>query len=71
MSPEMQNAKGKRQNRHTLKGISTAVSIVLMLVGVVMVCQPFAHLLFRYGFIVTLAGIVAFTVASNLPERDG
>jgi hypothetical protein len=42
------------------------LAIALMLVGIGMVCQPFFHGLFRWGFIVTLAGIVAFTVASHL-----
>jgi hypothetical protein len=70
MNEERQKTKDERRKGLTFKGLSTAISISLMLLGVAMVCQPFFHVLFRYGFLVTLAGIVAFTVASNLPERD-
>ena len=58
-----------KRTRPSVKSVSTAISIALMLLGVLMVCQPFFHTLFRYGFVVTLAGIIAFTIASNLPER--
>jgi hypothetical protein len=57
---ETGNGRGRRR-----RNVPEIAAILLMLLGIVMVCQPFFHVLFRYGFLVTLAGIVAFTVASH------
>jgi len=48
-------------------------AVLLMLVGIGMVCQPFFQVLFRWGFLVTLAGIVGFGFASHMkgPPADG
>ena len=54
-----------------LKRWSEAAAIALMLIGVAMVCQPVVHFLFRWGFLVTLSGIVAFTAASHLKDTNG
>jgi hypothetical protein len=71
MSVEIQKTKDERRKGWSFKLKFELFSIALMLTGVFMVCQPFFHTLFRYGFLVTLAGIIAFTVASNLRERHG
>ena len=60
-----------RKRAWSAKRVGEALAIVLMLGGVAMVCQPFWHVLFRWGFLVTLVGIGVFTVASNLPARGG
>jgi uncharacterized membrane protein HdeD (DUF308 family) len=64
MTVETRNAKHETRNRRRWNWPETA-ALALMLLGIVMVCQPFFHVLFRYGFLVTLAGIIAFTVASH------
>jgi hypothetical protein len=46
-----------------------AMALAVMGAGVLMVCQPWAHALFRWGFAVTIIGIVLFMVAAHLPSR--
>jgi uncharacterized membrane protein YccC len=41
------------------------VSILLILAGIVALCQPFSHAVFRSGFGVLLAGWVGLTVFSH------
>lgn len=41
----------------------------LILVGFAMLCQPFTHDIFVYGFPVLLAGVVLFMVLDHVPER--
>jgi hypothetical protein len=64
MSVETRNTKHETRNGRR-RNVPEMAALALMLLGIVMVCQPFFHGLFRYGFLVTLAGIVAFTVASH------
>jgi hypothetical protein len=64
MMVETRNTKHETRNKRG-RNIVEMAALVLMLLGIGMVCQPFFHGLFRYGFLVTLAGIVAFTVASH------
>ena len=49
------------------------VSMVLMIVGIIALCQPWAEILHRYGVTITLAGLVGFSVFSHikpLPRED-
>ncbi|WP_146585289.1 hypothetical protein [Puniceibacterium confluentis] len=41
---------------------------VLIALGVVMLMQPFALVLFTYSFVVTLVGTVMFIIVSHFPE---
>ena len=43
-------------------------AIALICAGVVMLMQPLALLLYSYSFVVTLAGVVLYTVASKFPD---
>jgi len=43
-------------------------AIGLICAGVVMLMQPFALLLYTWSFVVTLAGVVLYTVAAKLPD---
>jgi hypothetical protein len=45
-----------------------AIALAVMAAGILMVWQPWAHALFRWGFVVTIVGIVAFMVAAHLPR---
>ena len=44
-----------------------AACIVIAL-GIFMMLQPFALLLFTWSFVVTLAGVVMFTIVSKFPR---
>jgi uncharacterized membrane protein YccC len=41
------------------------VSIALLLVGIVALCQPFSHAVFRSGFGVLLCGWIGLTIFSH------
>jgi len=44
------------------------VATILIAVGVVMLMQPFALIVYSYSFIVTLIGTVMFLIVSHFPE---
>ena len=44
------------------------VATVLIALGVVMLMQPIALVLFTYSFLVTLVGTVLFIIVSHFPE---
>jgi hypothetical protein len=44
------------------------VATVLIGLGVFMLMQPFAMVLFTYSFLVTLIGTVMFIIVSHFPE---
>ena len=44
------------------------VATILIALGVFMLMQPFALILFTYSFIVTLVGTVMFIIVSHFPE---
>jgi hypothetical protein len=44
-----------------------AASIVIA-VGIFMMLQPFALVLFTWSFVTTLAGVVMFTIVSKFPK---
>lgn len=41
----------------------------LILIGFAMLCQPFTHDVFVYGFPVLLVGVLLFMVLDHIPER--
>lgn len=56
------------------KRISVATTLTAMAAGILMVCQPWARVLFQWGFAVIIGGIVGFVIASHLREshlREG
>ena len=44
------------------------LSTALILIGVFMLLQPFAMLMFTYSFIVILVGTVGFIITSHFPD---
>lgn len=42
------------------------LSVVLIIVGILCMIQPVALTLLSYGFVITLAGMIGFTVFSHL-----
>ena len=50
------------------RGAWEMLATILIALGVVMLMQPFAMVLFTYSFIVTLVGTVMFIIVSHFPE---
>jgi hypothetical protein len=50
--------------RGPMEGLTTGVIVV----GVLMLLQPFFMVLYTYSFITTLSGTLLFTVVSKFPE---
>lgn len=50
------------------RGSWEMVATVLIGLGVFMLMQPFAMILFTYSFLVTLIGTVMFIIVSHFPE---
>ena len=49
------------------------LSMFLMILGIVALCQPWIEVLHRYGITVTLIGLIGFSVFSKirpLPKED-
>mgnify|MGYP006235286647 FL=1 len=44
------------------------IATVIILLGVVMLMQPFLLVLYTYSFVVILTGTVLFIIVSNFPE---
>ena len=44
------------------------LSTILILIGVVMLLQPFAMWMFTYSFIVILVGTIGFIITSHFPD---
>jgi len=45
------------------------LSILLIALGIVGLCQPWLFVWYRFGFTILLIGTVLFTVAVHLPEK--
>lgn len=53
---------------HLRRGPWENVATVLIVMGVLMLMQPFVLWAFTWSFLVTLAGTVMFIVVSHFPE---
>lgn len=58
----------RRWPRWLRRGPMELVACVLIGVGVLMLLQPYALVLYTYSFIVTLVGTAMFIVVSKLPD---
>jgi hypothetical protein len=50
------------------RGPMEMAACVVIALGIFMMLQPFALVLFTYSFVVTLAGVAMFTVVSKFPK---
>lgn len=66
MSAPTNRAGGLR--RFFRRGPWEAFATVLIVLGVVMLMQPYAMVLYTYSFAVILAGTLGFVVVSHFPE---
>ena len=48
-----------------------SVSMALMLLGIVALCQPWVEVLHRYSILVIIIGLVAFNVFSRIAPAAG
>ena len=53
---------------HLRRGPWEMLATILIALGVVMLMQPFALVLFTFSFPVTLLGTVMFIITSHFPE---
>lgn len=53
---------------HLRRGPWEMLATILIALGVFMLMQPFAVVLFTYSFLVTLTGTVMFIIVSHFPE---
>jgi hypothetical protein len=63
-----QPAKRKPTPIWIRRGIWEPATLVTIALGLFMLMQPFAKVLFTYSFIVLLAGVVGYSIAGKLPE---
>lgn len=70
MEPVSTNRTRSRQSwpGWARRGLLENVAIALILLGVVMLVQPFSIFLYGWSFITVLTGVVTFTVVSKFPE---
>ena len=50
------------------RGPMEMAACIVIALGIAMMLQPFALVLFTYSFIVTLAGVALFTIVSKFPQ---
>ena len=50
------------------RGPMEMTACVVIALGIFMMLQPFALILFTWSFVTTLAGVVMFTIVSKFPE---
>ncbi len=50
------------------RGPLEMVASIVIAVGVIMMLQPFAMVLYTYSFVTTLTGLVMFTIVSKFPK---
>ncbi|MFN3461810.1 MAG: hypothetical protein ACK4ZN_12435 [Oceanibaculum sp.] len=59
---------GKKWPRWARRGIQENLAVVLILLGVFMLVQPFSIVLYGYSFVTVLVGVVMFIIVSKFPE---
>jgi hypothetical protein len=59
----------KTRNMLTRKYIEP-IFMVIMLFGIVALCQPISFFLYRYGLTILLTGLVGFNIAIHLKQTE-
>jgi VIT1/CCC1 family predicted Fe2+/Mn2+ transporter len=65
---DMDAAEPSRWPKLLRRGRMETLATVLIAVGVLMMLQPFALVLYTYSFVTTLIGVVMFTFVTKFPE---
>lgn len=50
--------------------IAYRLASTLIVLGFIMLCQPFAHVLFVWGFPLLLCGVILFMILDHIPIRS-
>jgi hypothetical protein len=58
----------KRWPKWLRRGPMEMSACIVIALGIAMMLQPFALVLFTYSFVVTLAGVAMFTIVSKFPS---
>ncbi|MEZ5829819.1 MAG: hypothetical protein R3D05_01405 [Dongiaceae bacterium] len=58
----------RRWPRWARRGVMEHIAVALIILGVVMLVQPFSIALYGWSFTVVLAGTAMFTIVSKFPE---
>ena len=59
---------GRRWPKWLRRGPMEMAACIVIALGIFMMLQPFALVLFTWSFVVTLAGVVMFTLVSKFPS---
>ena len=58
--------------RELSRRVLEPVSMATMVFGIISTCQPWSQFLHNYGLVITLAGLVGFSVFSKIgPDTEG
>ena len=58
----------RRWPRWARRGRMEMAACIVIALGIFMMLQPFALVLYTWSFVTTLAGVLMFTVVSKFPE---
>jgi hypothetical protein len=58
----------KRWPKWARRGPMEMAACIVIALGIGMMLQPFALVLFTYSFVVTLTGVAMFTIVSKFPS---
>ena len=67
-TPANSTAKQRRWPRLLRRGPMELVACVLIALGILMLLQPFALVLYTWSFLTTLFGTLMFMVVSKFPQ---
>ena len=73
LSPEYRGegeggGEGRRWPKWLRRGPMEMAACIVIALGIFMMLQPFALVLFTWSFVTTLAGVAMFTIVSKFPE---
>jgi hypothetical protein len=73
MTPDQTQAEHEKRQafRRFNARILEPGSMLLMLLGILFLCQPWVALLHQYSVLVMLIGLIGFNVAVHIPPPDG
>ena len=60
--------EGRRWPKWLRRGPMEMAACIVIALGIFMMLQPFALVLFTWSFVTTLAGVAMFTIVSKFPE---
>ncbi len=66
--PASAGSNGSRWPRWLRRGVMELIACAVIGLGILMLLQPFAMVLYTWSFVTTLAGTVMFMVVSKFPE---